>query len=294
MIYWSVGPVWESPEVRALRVPGVDLTIVTSLAEFAAVLPGADGVAMVDPGRMGVAREVAELLRAPATSLRWIHILTAGREGLLAAGVPETIAVTGPDGAHAPALAEHTLAFMLAFGSLAGKTLAIVGLGHAGREVAKRARACDMRVLATTRTPRPDPLVDDVRPLSALHDVLRQADFVALTIALAPETWHLIDAAALAACKPTAYLTNIARGGLIDETALLAALRSGTIAGAGLDAAQREPLPPDDPLWDAPNLIVSPHCAGTTSPMTHVRAAARIAENLSVMQEALRGTGQSS
>jgi phosphoglycerate dehydrogenase-like enzyme len=287
MIYWSTGPFVENPVTRALREPDVDLTVVTSLAEFAAALPGADALACVDPGRMGVAREVAVLLRAPSTTLRWIHILTAGREGLLAAGVPETITVTGPEGAHAPVLAEHTLAFMLAFGSLVGKTVAIVGLGHAGREVAARARACDMRVIAATRTPRRDPALDAVYPLAELHAVLAQADFVALTIALAPETRHILGAPEFAACKRTAILTNISRGGLVDETALLAALRSGAIAGAGLDATEREPLPPDDPLWDAPNLIVSPHCAGSTSPVTHLRAAARIAENLAKFR---RGT----
>jgi phosphoglycerate dehydrogenase-like enzyme len=280
MIYWPTGPFKETPETRALRAPDVELTVVTSLAEFAAALPGADALASVDPGRMGVAREVAELLRAPSTTLRWIHILTAGREGLLAAGVPESIVVTGPEGAHAPVLAEHTLAFMLAFGSLAGKTLAIVGLGHAGREVAKRARACDMRVLAATRTPRPDPALDDVRSLAELHAVLAQADFIALTIALAPETRHLMGAREFAACKPSAIFTNISRGGLVDEGALFDALRSGTIAGAGIDTTEREPLPPDDPLWDAPNLVVSPHCAGSTSPVTHLRSAARITENL--------------
>jgi phosphoglycerate dehydrogenase-like enzyme len=280
IIYWATGPFKETPETRAFRAPDVELTIVTSFAEFAAALPGADALACVDPGRMGVAREVAELLRAPSTTLRWIHILTAGRDGLLAAGVPATITVTGPEGAHAPVLAEHTLAFMLAFASLTGKTVTIVGLGHAGREVAKRARAFGMRVIAATRTPRPDPAVDAVYPLAELHAALAQADFIALTIALAPETRHLIGAPEFAVCKPTAILTNIARGGLIDQTALLAALRSGAIAGAGIDATAPEPLPPDDPLWDAPNLIVSPHCAGSTSPVTHLRAAARITENL--------------
>ena len=97
-----------------------------------------------------------------------------------------------------------------------------------------------------------------------LEELLAQADFVSLHVPLTPETRHLIDGAALARMKPTAYLVNTARGGIVDQSALAAALRDATIAGAALDVTDPEPLPPDDPLLDAPNLIVLPHLGSAT------------------------------
>jgi phosphoglycerate dehydrogenase-like enzyme len=271
--------------------PDVDLTIVRSFDELAAKLAGAAALVMSDPPpERGV--EVGALLRACAGSLRWIHITNAGRDGLDAAGVPDGIGVSTSAGANAQALAEHIMAFMLAFtrrmpefanatrartwdvprkatmGSIEGQTLAIVGLGYAGRALAKSARVAGMNVIAVRHEPLDDPLVDEVYALADLHAALGKADFIALTVALTPQTHHLFGRAEFAACKPMAYLVNVARGGVLDQVALAAALRAGTIAGAGLDVAEPEPLPPDDPLWDAPNLIVTPHCAGSTSPMT--------------------------
>jgi phosphoglycerate dehydrogenase-like enzyme len=169
-------------------------------------------------------------------------------------------------------------------GSLEGRTLAIVGLGFAGHELAKRARAFGMYVIAATRTPKPDPLVDEIFPLSHLHAVLARADYIAVTIAQTPETEKLLGAAEFAACKPAAFLANIARGAIIDQAALLDALQTGKIAGAGLDVTEPEPLPPDDPLWDAPNLIISPHAAGGTSPFSQQRLAERVIENLTKLR----------
>jgi phosphoglycerate dehydrogenase-like enzyme len=243
-------------------------------------------------------------LNAPTTKLRWLHIISAGREGFEAAGIPPGVIVTGAAGAHSPALAEHVMAFMLAWTrripefaaatqthtwaadvrskmtSVEGQTLAIVGLGHAGHQLALRARAFGMNVIAATRTAKSDPCVDDVLPLSKLHDVLARADFIGITIAQTPETYHLFGAAEFAVCKPNAFLVNIGRGGTIDQAALLEALRSGTIAGAGIDVTDPEPLPADDPLWTAPNLIISPHVAGGTSPLSQKRLAERVIENL--------------
>src|SRR5690606_657715 len=107
-----------------------------------------------------------------------------------------------------------------------------------------------------------DEFLDEYHPLSELASVLATVDFIVLSIAQTPETEHLFDAALFAACKPGAYLVNIARGGLVDQIALAEALRSGRLGGAGLDAQDPEPLPASDPLWDAPNLILSPHFAG--------------------------------
>jgi phosphoglycerate dehydrogenase-like enzyme len=281
----------------------VDLTVVKTIDELAVALPGADGLVAIDCA-LELAPRVREILHAPSTTIRWLHVLSAGREGFDAADVPASITVTGAAGAHSPALAEQLMGFILAWArrtpeiaratgrhewdrtigpsivSLERKTLLIVGLGHAGLQLAKRARVFDMRIIAVNRSPKSDPLIDEVYPLTKLHEALAQADFIALTIAQTPQTERLIGAAEFAVCKPTAYLTNIARGALIDQAALLEALQTGKIAGAGIDVTEPEPLPSDDPLWTAPNLIISPHCAGGTSPLSLQRLAGRVIENL--------------
>jgi phosphoglycerate dehydrogenase-like enzyme len=304
IVYWARVNFVQATLMPLLeREPDIDLTVVQTLDELAAALPGADGLIAIDC-TVELADRVRALLHAPATTLRWLHVLSAGREGFIAADVPASITITGPAGAHSPALAEHLMGFMLAWtrrtpefaratakhewdrgvaplmGSLEGRTLAIIGLGHAGHELAKRARPFGMHVIAATRTPKSDPLVDEMFPLEKLHDVLRRADYIAITIAQTPETEKLLGPAEFAACKPTAYLTNIARGAIIDQAALLDALVTGKIAGAGIDVTEPEPLPAGDPLWDAPNLIISPHVAGGTSPFSQQRLAERVIENL--------------
>jgi glyoxylate reductase len=147
-----------------------------------------------------------------------------------------------------------------------GATLAVIGAGRIGRAVAQRATGFEMEVVMVD-------LGDD------LHAALRRADFVSLHAPLTPETRHLIDAAALAAMKPTAILVNTARGPIVDQVALAAALRQGRLAAAALDVTDPEPLPPDDPLLEAPNLIVVPHIASATR-SARAAMADRAADNL--------------
>jgi phosphoglycerate dehydrogenase-like enzyme len=118
-----------------------------------------------------------------------------------------------------------------------------------------------MTVLGMTRTPRTHPHIDRSFDKSELIKVLPEADFVVLCLPNTPETKHIIDSAALAAMKSTAYLVNVSRGALIDEDALIAALRAGKIAGAGLDVTADDPTPKESPLWDLPNTILTPHIA---------------------------------
>lgn len=146
-----------------------------------------------------------------------------------------------------------------------GATLGIVGFGRIGRAVARRAGGFDMRVLHTRETP--------------LDELLAASDFVSLHAPLTPETHHLIDAAALRAMRPTAILVNTARGAVVDQAALVAALHAGTIAGAALDVTDPEPPPADDPLWGAPNLLVAPHI-GSATHTARERMAAMAVENL--------------
>ena len=140
-----------------------------------------------------------------------------------------------------------------------GATLGIVGLGEIGRAVARRARGFGMTVLAATRTPRPDLERELGVERAALPDLLARADFVTLHVPLGPDTERLMGAAAFAAMKDDAILVNTARGGVVDQEALVDALRAGAIGGAALDVTVPEPLPPDHALFGFPNVIVTPH-----------------------------------
>lgn len=222
--------------------------------------------------------------------LRWVHCCHAG---LNKSARPEVfardIAVTGSAGRSAPSLAEHAFFFMLAltydaYGlksaqenrewsgfarryaagrGLNGQTVGIVGYGNTGRAVARRARAFDMRVLVYSRSVREKP--EDVDAYFAadagdsLDPLLAESDYLVLCCLYSDETRRLIDRAALAKMKPTARLINMARGGVVDQAALIDALREGRIAGAGCDVFEEEPIPADDPIWQTPNLIITPH-----------------------------------
>jgi phosphoglycerate dehydrogenase-like enzyme len=150
---------------------------------------------------------------------------------------------------------------------LCGKTVGIIGMGHIGAAVAQRARAFGCRVLGIRRsfTARgPDAVADEAVPPSDLDYLLGESDFVVIAAPLTPETRGLIGEAQLRAMKPSACLINVARGAIVDEPALIRALKEGWIAGAGLDVFVREPLPPESELWDLENLILTPHISGGT------------------------------
>lgn len=177
---------------------------------------------------------------------------------------------------------------------LRGGTLGIIGYGSIGRETARLAKAFGMRVLATKRNAQTvvedgwglsgvgDPAlenVDRLYPVEALREMLAECDYVALTVPLSPATRGLLGADEFKSMRPHALLINVARGGVVDEPALIDALRSGIIGGAALDVFAREPLPADSPLWTLPNVLLSPHVSGFT-PEYDARAMALFAENL--------------
>ncbi len=148
---------------------------------------------------------------------------------------------------------------------LGGKTMLIVGLGTIGSRLAKLAKAFDMNVIATKRnTDVNGSAADEIHPSTAVPELLPRADFVVLTCPLTPETADMINAETLALMKPSSYLVNVARGGCVDEPALLAALNSGGIAGAAIDHFKAEPLPADSPFWDMENVLITPHTGGET------------------------------
>jgi len=166
-----------------------------------------------------------------------------------------------------------------------GATLGIVGLGQIGAAMARRGRGFGMRVLYASRSPRPDLEAELGLERHPLDELLTKADFVSLHVPLTPETRHLIDARRLALMKPTAVLINTARGPIIDQAALVVALRQGRPGYAALDVTEVEPLPTDDPLLTLPNCIITPHI-GSASFATRARMAAMAVENLLA---ALRG-----
>src|SRR6188768_1262052 len=269
----------------ALRNTGLDWFEVRTLDDLKARIGDAD-VLLVS----GLWRN--ELVAA-APRLAFIQSISAGtdqfsREALRAAGIRAASA----QGANERAVAEHAIALILAIArqipqardnqaakkwrgmvgeiakredELGGKTLVIAGMGRIGSRLATLAKAFDMRVIGVRQDPSKGAgVADQVVGEDALIDVLPQADFVALTCPLTASTENLIDAKALAAMKPTAYLVNVARGKVVNEPALIEALTQQRIAGAALDCTWEEPLPATSALWGMPNVLITPHTAGET------------------------------
>ena len=144
--------------------------------------------------------------------------------------------------------------------------MGVIGFGAIGRAVAQRAKGFDMEVLAVDPHPEPGaPFVVETWGMERLPDLLQQSDVVVVAAPLTTGSYHLLDAAALAHMKPNAYLIVVSRGGIVDEDALVDALQNGKLAGAGIDVTEIEPLSPESRLWDAPNLIITPHTAGDSS-----------------------------
>ncbi|MEW6752250.1 MAG: D-2-hydroxyacid dehydrogenase [Candidatus Latescibacterota bacterium] len=226
---------------------------------------------------------------AAAPRLRWIQSFSAGMDNFLFPGiVARDVVVTNMAGLYASQGAEHAWALLLALSrgipqavraqqqrawrggpaiELAGGTLLVVGLGGFGQQIARRAAGYDMTVIALDPQRREPPagvheLLQGSR--SDLHGALPRADACMLACPRTPQTYHLIGPAEFGLMQPTAYLVNVTRGGIVDETALVEALAAGRLAGAALDVCEIEPPPPDSPLWEAPNLLLTAHRAGAS------------------------------
>jgi phosphoglycerate dehydrogenase-like enzyme len=277
-------------------------------AEFvAAEEPGAESDVLVTllDDRNGI----PGLEAAMTPSVRWVHVLGAGVDRFPLHAVGDRV-LTCSRGADAPAIAEWVLAMMLAFVKqlpaswvteppehwgaagltvLRRQTLGLVGLGEIGSEVARRALAFDMRVVAVRRTAAPSPIAG-VEIAGSLEEMLPVSDHVVITAPATKETRRLIGAEAFAAMKPGAHLVNIARGELVDHDALLAALDGGAVAMASLDVVDPEPLPAGHRLYAHDRVRVSPHISWS-SPDTIIRTVEIFAENLRRYEagEPLRG-----
>jgi phosphoglycerate dehydrogenase-like enzyme len=265
------------PEMRVLHLPNYD--------HLAKELPDAD---------IFVGYSLRPQQLKEAKKLKWIHSTAAGVAQLMYSELRDSgIMVTNPSGILSVPMAEHTMGLLLALArnfpdsvrgqdrarwaqqeiwdqpqhltELNGKVLLIVGYGSIGREVAKRAKAFDMRVWGVTRSGMGEQAyVENIFAVSQLAEALPDADYVMICAPETAETKDLIGAAEIAKMKRGARLINVARGSLLDETALVQALESGALGGAALDVAQTEPLPAESPLWKAPNLFITPHTSGVS------------------------------
>lgn len=231
-------------------------------------------------------------LLAAAPNVKWYQAPSAGVDFVhqMPGFAESNVVLTNTRGAHAPSIAEHAFSMLLALTrgipttgdwqkrkhwgrdegyrmpkEIRGSTVVIVGYGQIGRAIAKVARGFDMKVIAVDRNVMTgDEFVERVAGIDELHHALAQADVVMVTAPYTPETHHLLDAQAFDTVKRGAYLIVVSRGGIVDEPALVDALKNGKIAGAGLDVLEKEPLPADSPLWELPNVIITPHLAGSS------------------------------
>ena len=239
--------------------------------------------------------------------LQWIHAGSAGIDWI--SQVPELvqsdIVLTNGRGSYGNAIADHAFAMILAFTrqlraftadqqakvwsgrnhaanmlELSDATLGIVGLGNIGGEIARRGAGFRMKVVAVDLNPAAQaPGAEQVWGLDRLDDLMQISDYLAVSVPRTPQTIGLIDARRLALMQPTAHLIVVSRGRIVEEEALIAALQAGRLAGAGLDVTATEPLPTDSPLWDLPNVILTPHISGA-SVQTRERGQKLLHENL--------------
>jgi phosphoglycerate dehydrogenase-like enzyme len=274
----------EPNELRRARVLG---TVTEELQRLEPLLGEDDREALAEAVAV-VALDLPSALLEWAPNLRFVQAVGAGIEWLLARRLDlQGVVLTNASGVASGSIAEFVIGRLLEVwkdirtieaqqrervwrprwaGEMAGRTLGIVGLGAIGRATAVRARAFDMQVVATRRRVQneySDPDVDRLWPLEQLDKMLGHCDAVLLSAPSTPETSDLFDAGRFAAMKPGAVFVNVSRGSLVDEPALVEALRSGHLGAAVIDVAKQEPAPPDHVFWDAPNLYLSPHCSAS-------------------------------
>jgi phosphoglycerate dehydrogenase-like enzyme len=282
-------------------VLGDNLKVVEGEHAIVAAVPDADALFLTD---FLYTERVAAAVRASSPRPKWLQLLTAGYDSAKQFGVPDGVTVTNMGDALATPVATHAVMLLLALQRLVPtfmanqgsriwdrsisaravipdqSTVAVIGFGHIGREIARLLRAFGARIIAVTRSGSPHALADEAVPIEKLLDILPRADAVMVAVPLDPTTQGLFGTRTLNACKRGAFLVNIARGSIVDSFALIEALTSGVIAGAGLDVTDPEPLPKDHPLWGAPNLIISPHFAGACGRIGTQRMAAIAEDNL--------------
>jgi len=280
-----------SPEHYALRqlhplADLADITVSDDQAKLEDVV--VDAEVILDFGFMGTIVDFPRVWQF-ARAVRWVHLLSAGVEKALFPELIESdVPVTNARGVFKRSLAEFAVLGILFHTKKVRRLLdnqrahkwddfrvnfadklvmGVVGYGEIGRECALLARGLGLKILAVRRHPErsaQDPLLDGAFGPDQLVDMLKVVDVLLCAAPLTADTRHMISDAQLNAMKPTAIVVNVGRGPVIDEDALIRALRDGSIAGASLDVFEEEPLPESSPLWDMPNVLISPHCTDRT------------------------------
>jgi D-2-hydroxyacid dehydrogenase (NADP+) len=260
-----------------LRFPGVEFHAVRHAKDAEPLIADIDVI-------IALGHHIPPALIAAARQLKWIQALTTGTDTLTAPGVlPPHVLLTSTRGIHGPQMSELAFLNMIALARnfrkmqrnqaeakwepwdqpiLEGKTIVIVGLGLLAEHLAERCKLFGMQVVGISGARSKAPHFDEVHPRSELVRQAARADFLMLLVPYAPQTHHLINRDVMAAMKPSAFLINLARGGVLDEAALIEHLQAGKIAGAGLDIFSTMPLPADNPLWRMPNVIITPNIGG--------------------------------
>ena len=267
-------------QYRALlgkRFPAVTFHIGHTIPEVEGVIGEVDAI-------FGLGHHIPPVLLAKARNLKWVQALTTGTETLTAPGVlPPHVVLTSTRGIHGPQMSELAFLNMIALARnfkknlenqaaakweqwgqpiLEGRTIVIVGMGLLAEHLAERCKLFGMAVIGVSSGRTGAAHFDEVHPRSELKKLASRADFLMLLVPYSPETHHLISRDVIAAMKPTAFLINLARGGVLDETALIEHLQAGKIAGASIDVFSKMPLPPDNPLWRMSNVIITPNIGG--------------------------------
>lgn len=261
------------------KFPEIGIDLIATADKAAAALPEAD--MLLTFGQM---MKNLKLDLASAAKLKWVQALGTGLDGITdQPALKPSVTVTSLHGVHGAPVSEAALGSMLALSRnlpgairaqdehqwrrwpaklLHDKTVGILGIGVIAEALAPKCKAMGMTVVGITSSPRQVAGFDRVHPIGELLTVLPTLDYLVLLTPYSPATHHMIDAKVFAAMKPSSYFVNVARGGVVDEDALLAALRDKKIAGAALDVFNQEPLPPDHPFWDFKNVIITTHQGG--------------------------------
>jgi phosphoglycerate dehydrogenase-like enzyme len=276
-------------DVKRFRRDGV-IQVREMGVEVVETFDEADALQVMGDADVFYGGQIGPELLAAGEKLRWMQCSKAGMDGFF---YPELrasdLVITNTRGIYSDVIADHVFAFVLNFARgmyayiarqkaarwekniaptifMGQATMGVVGLGGIGLAVAQRAHAVGMRVVGVDPAPKGSPdYVAQVWGPADLHTMLGEADFVAICVPHTGETEHMMDAAAFDAMKSSAILINIGRGKVVDLQALTAALEDGKLGGAGLDVFEEEPLPPDHPLWQMDNVIITPHLAGMST-----------------------------
>jgi D-2-hydroxyacid dehydrogenase (NADP+) len=259
------------------KFPNLEFVLARNAAEASSDLSHIDVLIC-----FGIAIEDSILRRA--ANLKWIQSLATGVDHFLRCpSLRPSVLITSGRGIHGPAMREQVLYLMMGvsrdvarqvedkkarvwerrlWSTLDGKTAVIVGVGMVGIAIGDSLKALGMTVIGVTRTPRAIAVFDEMMPTDRLAEAARRADYLINVLPADPPNLGIFSAGVIAAMKPSAYFINGGRGQTVDEAALIAALREGRIAGAGLDVFQKSPLPPDSPFWDLPNVFITPNVGG--------------------------------